>query len=41
MIKRYLEAINNNAIPDILDTWGYIKQAKEYSASEQLQSNYI
>ena len=25
MIKRYLQAINNNALPDLLDTWGYIK----------------
>lgn len=25
MCKKFLDAINNGAVPDLLDTWGYIK----------------
>lgn len=37
MIKKYLEAINNGAVPDMMDTWGFIKQEKAHQAANTVK----
>lgn len=37
MCKRFLAAINGGAVPNLLDTWGYIKEEKARQAVEQVR----
>ena len=40
VIKNYLNAINKGAIPNIVDTWTYIKEEKRRSALEEIKKIY-
>ena len=40
MCKKFLDAINTGAVPDMLDTWGYIKEEKARQVTEVVTENY-
>lgn len=40
MCKKFLDAINTGAVPDMLDTWGYIKEEKARQVTEVVKDNY-
>ena len=40
VIRNYLHAINKGAIPNIVDTWTFIKEEKRRSALEEIRKMY-
>jgi len=40
MINKYLSAINCGEMPNLLDTWSYIRQEKAMQTLEYLRQNY-
>jgi hypothetical protein len=40
MCRKFLAAINTGAVPDLLDTWGYIKEEKARQVVELVRENY-
>lgn len=40
MCKRFLSAINSGAVPDLKDTWGYIREEKAREVVEQVREAY-
>jgi hypothetical protein len=40
MCKKYLNAINNGGIPNLMDTWSYIKEERAREIVEQVRENY-
>jgi hypothetical protein len=40
MCKKFLDAINTGAVPDMLDTWGYIKEEKARQVAELVRESY-
>ena len=40
VVKKYLTAINNGAVPNIVDTWTFIKEEKRREAIEEIKKMY-
>lgn len=40
MCKKYLNAINNGGIPNLMDTWSYIKEERAREIVEQVRESY-
>jgi hypothetical protein len=40
MINRYLSALNCGEMPNLLDTWSYIRQEKAIQIMEYLRQSY-
>jgi hypothetical protein len=40
MVKRYLEALNSGRMPNIMDTWSFIREEKARQVAEHLREVY-
>lgn len=40
MISKYLTAINAGQVPNLMDTWGFIRSEKARAAVEQVREGY-
>jgi hypothetical protein len=40
MCRRFLTAINSGAVPDLKDTWGYIREEKARQVVEHVKDAY-
>lgn len=40
MIEKYLAAINANQMPNLMDTWSFIRAEKARVAVEMVRENY-
>lgn len=40
MIGKYLNAINEGQMPDLADTWTFIREQKARAAAEEAKQNY-